>query len=165
MREWKTIKDFEGYYDLRSDGLLYCHPRKRTKGGYTYGNNVSGYLMKTLSKGKLKLSISLHRLVYETFVGPIPEGYDVHHINHVKIDNRVENLCLVESKKHRKAHTEESVIVKSKPVAQYTKNGEFVSNYPSGAEAERQTGICNSHILECCNGKRKSAGGYLWMFI
>lgn len=36
--------------------------------------------------------LSAHRLVYEAFVGPIPEGMQINHKNGVKDDNRVENL-------------------------------------------------------------------------
>ena len=40
-------------------------------------------------------------------------------------------------------------------------NGDVVEFY-SGCEAERQTGIKQSHISSCCNGKRKTAGSYKW---
>lgn len=38
---------------------------------------------------------SLHRVVYETFVGPVPDGYVVDHINEDKGDFRLENLRVV----------------------------------------------------------------------
>lgn len=37
----------------------------------------------------------VHRIVYETFIGPIPQGYDINHENGIKTDNRVENLTAV----------------------------------------------------------------------
>jgi len=39
----------------------------------------------------------------------------------------------------------------------------FVS-YASAHEAERQTGVGNGNITNCCNGKRKSAGRRFWHF-
>lgn len=42
-----------------------------------------------------KKSYALHRLVYETFTGPIPAGMIVHHIDHVKLNAHVDNLELV----------------------------------------------------------------------
>ena len=36
--------------------------------------------------------------------------------------------------------------------------------YKSALEAERQTGIRNSSICECCKGKRKTAGGLHWKY-
>jgi len=37
----------------------------------------------------------VHRMVYECFIGPIPEGYDINHENGIKTDNRVTNLSAV----------------------------------------------------------------------
>lgn len=34
----------------------------------------------------------IHRVVYETFKGEIPKGYQINHINGIKTDNRIENL-------------------------------------------------------------------------
>lgn len=167
FREWRPIKGYEGLYDLRNDGLIYTYPRPHSKCGYTYGNkNPLGYMTKTLSKGKFKKLVLLHRLVWEVFVGPIPEGYDVHHINHNPSDNRLENLELIERKEHSIKHkTDRSEAAKkalSKPVLQYTLDGEFVAEYPSIAEASRETGI--SHISKCCNCKRKTAGSSIWRY-
>lgn len=39
--------------------------------------------------------LSAHRLVWEAAHGPIPDGYEVNHINGVKSDNRIANLELV----------------------------------------------------------------------
>jgi len=37
-------------------------------------------------------------------------------------------------------------------------------NFKSMRDAERETGISNSHISQCCQKKRKSAGGYRWYY-
>ena len=50
------------------------------------------------------------------------------------------------------------------PVLQYSKSGEFIAEYPSIKEAERQTGCYKSHICACCKGKYKSAGGFIWKY-
>ena len=54
---------------------------------------------------------------------------------------------------------------KSKPVAQYSLDGEFVNEYPSSCEASRMTKLSQGHIAECCNGKRRQEGGYKWTYI
>ena len=50
----------------------------------------------------------------------------------------------------------------SKPVLQFTIEGEFIRSYSSASEASRQTGICN--IGKCCKGRYKTAGGFIWRF-
>lgn len=46
------------------------------------------------------------------------------------------------------------------PVRQYTKDGEFVKEYPSRHAAIKETGI--QQIYNASAGKRKTAGGYIW---
>lgn len=167
--EWKSIDGFEGLYYLRSDGLLYSYPRKYCEGGYSYGKEVGkGYLKFGLSKEGQTTNKRAHILVYETFVGEVPKGYDVHHINHNPKDNRVENLELIEKHKHAKMHFNENpnkmINATKRAIVQYTLDGEFVAEYPSLAEARRQTNIHKQNISLCCLGKRKSAGGYVWKF-
>lgn len=51
-----------------------------------------------------------------------------------------------------------------KQVYQFDKQGNFLNSYESVAEAERQTKVHHSNIVNVCNGKRKSAGGYKWSY-
>ena len=70
--------------------------------------------------------------------------------------------------KHHK-HSEESKNKMSKnrpskPVLQYSMNGELIAEYSSLMEAEHQTGCNNCSICKCCKGKLKSTGGYIWKY-
>ena len=49
-------------------------------------------------------------------------------------------------------------------ILQFSKNGEFIAEYPSTGEAERQTGCYHGNICNCCKGNRKSAGGFIWRY-
>lgn len=53
---------------------------------------------------------------------------------------------------------------KARPVVQLSKAGEPLARFPSIADAERATGVL--HISAVCNRheKRKSAGGFLWVW-
>jgi hypothetical protein len=51
--------------------------------------NSRGYLSIEIEAGKKQRA---HRLVYEAFNGPIPDGLFIDHVNGVKTDNRLENL-------------------------------------------------------------------------
>ena len=47
--------------------------------------------------------VLMHRHVWEKEMGPIPQGWDIHHKNEDKSDNRIENLeCLPKSEHTRK---------------------------------------------------------------
>lgn len=50
----------------------------------------------------------------------------------------------------------------SKPVLQFTKNGEFIKEFSSIAEATKETGKGN--IVKCCKNERKTANGYIWKY-
>ena len=55
----------------------------------------------------------------------------------------------------------------AKPVVQLTLDGKYIATYPSGRQAEIQSGAAKaSAINACCNHKpkAKTAGGYKWMF-
>jgi hypothetical protein len=46
-----------------------------------------------------------HDLVWEQAHGPIPVGFVVHHVNHDKLDNRLENLELLDPLVHKRIHS------------------------------------------------------------
>lgn len=52
----------------------------------------------------------------------------------------------------------------AKPVAQYTLDGVFIASYPSATSACKATGTRLSSISSVCNGRFKSAGGYIWTY-
>lgn len=156
--EWRDIKGLEGKYQVSNKG--------RIKSFINYNPillvlnpNRAGYLSVIVGgKGK-----QVHRLVAEAFI-PNPNGYDVvHHINHNKTDNRVENLVWADRREHQSMHNMERL---PKPVDQINpETGEIVASYPSVKEAVRQTGFGQTNISECCNGKRTTHKGFKWRYV
>ena len=68
------------------------------------------------------------------------------------------------SEAHKKALSEAHKGVNVKKVMQFTKSRELIKEWPSLREAELELGIASSNICYCCNGMRKSAGGYIWQY-
>lgn len=52
----------------------------------------------------------------------------------------------------------------SRPIFMFTKDGDFIREFPSAKVAETELGISHSHISQCCTGKRMTTGGYKWSF-
>lgn len=81
------------------------------RGGITH--HVSGYrLVKSPDHPRAHKNrgyVYEHILIAEKSIGrPLLKGEIVHHINHVKNDNRPENLCVMSGREHQKHHWKEN---------------------------------------------------------
>lgn len=155
----------------------------------------NGYILSTINKSGDYLKVNLydrnrsrvtkgiHVLVAAAFLGEIPEGWQVHHIDGNKQNNVVSNLEIIHPKEHRKetvsAHPQVdggmrnyNRFVRPKTILQYAMDGSLVASYPNAKEAGLATGICSRNILAVASGtpfnakggKRKQAGGYIWKY-
>ena len=93
---WKDIPGYEGRYQVSTLGFVRSIMRKKPHVLTLHTYKSSPYFKVQLrdSEGKRKW-YRVHRLVYITFVGPIPEGLVIDHISGVRTDNAVENLRAV----------------------------------------------------------------------
>ena len=82
---WKSIPGYEAY-DVSNRGNV------RRNGRVLKPNNKDGYHHINLCNNNIKKTLKMHRLVALAFI-PNPDNKPtVDHINHVRSDNRVENL-------------------------------------------------------------------------
>ena len=182
--EWRPIKNYEGLYEVSNLGRIKSlnkiiidskgreHKFKEKIMNLQYDRY--GYLYVSLNKsGKKKFKV--HRLVAEAFIpNPDNKGY-VDHINTVKDDNRVENLRWVTSKENMNNeltkdkfkgvnnHMYGKKSLYSKKIIQLTLNGDFIKEWNSIKETKKY-GYIPNNISDCCNKKRKTHKGYIWMF-
>lgn len=49
-------------------------------------------------------------------------------------------------------------------IVQLSKDGKFIRRWSAACEVERELGIHHGNINKCCNGKRKTAGGFKWIY-
>lgn len=56
-----------------------------------------------------KYLIRLHRYIWEKFNGEIPKNFQVHHINHDKLNNDISNLELISRSEHMRHHAKHRV--------------------------------------------------------
>ena len=129
-------------------------------------------------KGYLRLDISIngkrqyfyiHRAVAETFI-PNPKNKPyVNHINGIKTDNRAKNLEWVTSKENTQHAVRIGLINAQtqggKKCVQLDLKGNILKTFNCVSEAARYIKKSNSHICNCCNGKRKTAYGYRWKYM
>ena len=80
-------------YDLYIDDdlVIYYWNKKKDKLMQRTISKNNGYLQVVTKIGRKYV----HRVIYETFVGPIPDCYEIDHINTIKTDNRLDNLRCV----------------------------------------------------------------------
>lgn len=207
IEKFKPIKGYEGLYEVSDYGTvrsLNYQGKKRIK----YLKSVkhkNGYLRIGLWYYGKRKWFMIHRLVWESFVGQIPKGYEIDHIDGNKTNNELSNLRCVSHMENmnnpitREIHLEaiwklsknqkwleatreankrlakEPKWLKNqrkrvretvaKPILQLDKETKAViRKWECAMDTERELGISQSNISQCCLGKRKSAGGYIWKF-
>ena len=161
---FRDIPGYEGLYQVSNLGNV------KSLGNGDNNNNVGkekmlklrkdkdGYLTVFLYIHNYKKSYKVHRLVALAFL-PNPNNYpQINHKDKNKSNNNVDNLewCTAQY------NVDYSV---SKPVNQYTLDGIYIATYKSIKEASRTTGTDQTGIVDCCKGRLKTSGGYIWKYV
>lgn len=177
MKEiWKDIREYEGLYQISNLGRVKSLDRDiiRKNGRNHHTNekiltpskNLKEYLfvsLRTCNSRKIKY---IHRLVCEHFI-PNQHNYSqVNHIDENKENNCINNLewCTNIYNCNYGSHNKKIAKSLSKSLNQYDLNGTFIRNWKNSAEVYNNLKIDRGHISSCCNGKRKTAGGFIWKY-
>lgn len=187
---WKDIKGYEGLYQVSNKARVKGLRRVRVNnyGSYSVVDETilklrisNGYYSVGLCKDGIQVQFYVHRLVADAFI-PNPDNLPV--VNH-KDENKLNNLIWVDDdgtvdyeKSNLEWCTQEYNInygtrnkrvgnrningKKSIKVLQYDLNGNFIKEWPSAMEIQRQLGYNNVTIRRCCNGLTKSAYNQIW---
>lgn len=104
--QWRPVPGYEGFYEASDRGRVRSLDRiqaftykRRTLDRLVAGRvlktspSTGGYRQVTLSRERHKRQFLVHRLVLNTFVGPLPDGMCTRHLNGDPADNRLVNLA------------------------------------------------------------------------
>lgn len=179
---WREIPGLEGKYQVSSNRNIRSLDRivlknngvsQRVNGQFIkVETDRNGYNIVRLKVDNCKtkhflmshiVALSFPELIQNEYF----EGAEIDHINTIRTDDRPENLRWVDRKTNlanplSKEHQRQAQ--NPKWVIKLNDNNEILHFYQSARQAERETGIDNSRIYDCLNGKRKTAGGYIWKY-
>lgn len=176
---WKSL-DFLGYPDYEVSNFGRVKSLKRGKEKILHqGKNKKNYLHLELWENGKGKHFLVHRLVASAFLKNDNNLPCVNHKDENPSNNRVENLEWVTPKENTnygtrnervseklkgKPKSEEHKRNISKPILQYTLDGEFIRVWDSATTASKELNIQYSHINDCCRRKRNKCGGFIWRY-
>lgn len=120
------------------------------------------YWYACLCHNGIKKDYRVHRLIYQTYIGEIPEGMVIDHIDGNTKNNSLDNLrCVTPKENCNNPNTTKKLY---KPVIQLSLDGNILNKFKSVMEASNSVNGSKygEHIGACCNNKRKTAYGYKW---
>ena len=117
---------------------------------WLFDSTNEGYNISTYDRNSYKRTDETRRKSSESMTGEKNPMYGKHHSEDTK-------------RKMSEAH-KEKIYANTKPILQFSKNGELIAEYSSLTEASRQTGCSASHICSCCKGRLKTCGGFIWKY-
>lgn len=175
MVEINHIARVKGYEDY---AIVFCNPYdvriySHKKGYWKLLKGRGEHNEIELCENGIRNHGGIHKWLYRQYFGDIPNGFDIHHIDLDPDNNSIKNLLLITHSKHISLHNKIGRAKKasakaaektSKAVLQFDKNFNLIAEYKSMLEASRATGIDHGTIGLVANGKRKSAGGFIWKY-
>lgn len=165
---WRAVLHPADGHQLSSWEVSSLGRVKSSRGIISRGSRTTaGYLRAGIRHLGSFHSVLVHRLVARAFLGPPPDWarYDVHHIDGVKSNNRVDNLeyttrsnNIVQSYRSNLMRRSNAP-ARSKPVWAYSQESGDWYWFESMCQAARTLGVSSGSISKCCRGICRIASG------
>lgn len=162
-------------YDFDEEKGVYSKMLKRYLKGDVGSKNTYPRFTLKCTDGKQHVFLC-HRVIWEIFMGKVPNGYEINHkdenhknfkLSNLEILKHIDNMNYGTRNKRVSEKMKGKLINNaslSKQVYQYTLNDKLVAIYPSVREAARKTELNWQNISACCRGIIKKYKGYRWSY-
>ena len=179
MEIWKDIPNYIGLYQASNLGRIKSLKREHyipSLDKIIWNNKEKilkqaigkdGYKYVVLTKNSNRKTFKVHRLIMITFNELDNKKTYINHIDGNKKNNILENLEWCnnsENIKHAYDNKLIDITKKYKKVNQYDLQGNFIKQWGSMKEIEKELNICWQNVSMCCRGVRKKAYSYIWRY-
>jgi len=164
---WRSVYKFEGLYQVSNYGRIRAIENNIPIRIVKQCVDSNGYYSVSLRKDGKQKAVRVHRLVALAFVKGYSPALVVNHKDENKLNNNFNNLEWV-TVEYNNRYGEKPMICGRKSQKQVLKmslDGNPISIYESVNSAAASVGISRTNITECCHGRQKTAGGYMWKFL
>lgn len=162
---WKDIVGYENLYQISNTGFV-----KNNDGLILKGSSIRGYKTCLLCNNKKRKGFRTHRLVALHFIDNPLNKKEVNHIDGNKANNNVDNLEWSTRLENAQHAAREGLYesggnrYNAKIVNQLDLDGNFIKAWECIKDASKELKLCDSSISYCCKGKRKTCGGFRWIY-
>ena len=175
---WKEIPGYEGRYFASNLGRIKSRNNQH-KDDYVLSliKLPDGYLKVNIIENGRHVQHYVHKLVASAFIENPCNKPQINHIDGNKKNNCIENLEWVTAKENV-AHAIRTGLANhhgmkgklgilnhcSKPVFQFSKNGELIKRWDCISDAARFYNHKPCQIINVCSGRAKTCSGFLWRY-
>ena len=183
MIVWKSIPNYENYYEANNKGMIRSLDRivilkdklgndrpckfrgKIIKSHLSHGlrSNIAPTLKVKLSKKGIVKSHNLHRLIASAFLGDLEEK-EVNHIDGNRLNNNISNLELVTKLENIRHAFDNELIKTKKKIAKLDSKGNIIEIFESESTACRCLRITQGRIIKSMKENYKCQG-FKWKYI
>lgn len=167
MEDWKSVKGYEGEYQVSNKGRIFSLKSKKILKPII---NKRGYSYVHLSKcGKIR-AFRIHRLVAHAFIENTHRKTYVNHLDGNKQNNNAENLewCTPKENTQHAINVLHVDYSKGLGITHKANERKVIRSdgkvYESIRDAKADMKNAHAHISEVCQGKLKHSCGYGWRY-